>query len=240
MGKPFSTKSTGPSGQENSSKSTAARETGIRIIGDPFPAIPDLPVPSGLIRPPLVQKSSSSSGLVSGLVHLSMDDQEMDNSDLSTMNDDDDPLEYSTPPPLPPPVTPPLRGSDHHGVGVGGAKTLSTPHKASMLIQTQSISSSEGVQEIGLLPSWINVRHSAPGAEPDIWQRALAMRTRTQLAARSNSSIARVGVSEETQATQANARKKVKAKPLNELKVERSFFFSADAWMNQTRVGLDF
>ena len=164
----------------------------------------------------------------------------MDNSDISTVDDDDDPLEYLTPPPLPPPpppvVVPPLPGSDHHGVGVGEAKTLSTPHNADILIQTQSISNSEGVQEVGLLPSWINVRHSAPGAEPDLWQRALAIRTRTQLAARSNSSIARVDVSEETQVTA----RKVKAKPLNELKVERSFFFSADAWMNQTRVGSGF
>jgi hypothetical protein len=81
------------------------------------------------------------------------------------------------------------------------------------------------------------VRHSAPGAEPDLWQRALAIRTQTQLA---NSSIARVDVpGETTQVTGAKARKKVKAKPLNEVKVERSFFFSADAWMNQTRAGLD-
>lgn len=215
MRKPPSTKSTGPSGPE---RVTATRESGIRIIDDPFSVIPE--VPSGLIKPALVQKSTSSSGLVSGLVHLSMDDQEMASPNLSNMGGDD-PLEYMTPPPLP--LPPP--GSDHHGVG--GAKTLSTAPEADILIQTQSVSK---VQEARLLPSWINVRHSAPDAEPDLWQRA---RTQTQLAARSNSSTAGVGPG-------ANARRKMKAKPLNGAKVEKSFFFSADAWMNQTRLGLGF
>jgi hypothetical protein len=82
-----------------------------------------------------------------------MNDQEMDNSDISTVDDDDDPLEYLTPPPPPLPtvVAPPLRGSDYHGVGVGEVKTLSTPHEADILIQTQSTSNSEGVQEVALL-----------------------------------------------------------------------------------------
>lgn len=238
MGKPLSTKSAGPSEQENDPMSKATRKTGIRIIDDPFPVISHPPVPSGLIRPAPVQKSSSSSVLVSGLGYLSMEDREKANPEPNNVDHDDDPLEYLTPPPLPlPPVTaPPMRGLD--GPGVGGAETLSTPRKADILLQPQSMSNSKVVQEVGLLPSWINVRHSAPDAEPDLWQRAFAARTQSQLVARSHSSTAGVDVPGETQATGTNARKKVKAKPLNEAKVDRSFFFSADAWMNQKRVGL--
>jgi len=154
----------------------------------------------------------------------------MANPDLNNLDDDDDdPLEYVTPPP----VTAPLpRESDHPGVG---AKTLSIPPRAEIVIQTQSISIV--AQEAGLLPSWINARHSAADAEPDLWHRALAARTQTQSATQSNSSTATVG---KTQVPGPNVRKKVKAKPLNAAKVERSFSFFADAWMKQTRVGLGF
>lgn len=236
MGIPLSAKSTGPSGQQNGSKSTPTGETG---IDDPFLAIP---VPSGLIRPALVQKSSFSSALVSGLGHLSMDDREKANPDPRNVDHDDDPLEYMTPPPLPLPLpvaAPPMRGLDYHGDGVGGAKTFTTPRKADILIQTQSISNPKVVQELGLLPSWINMRHSAPDADPDLWQRAFAARTQSPLAARSHASTAGVDAPGETQATGRNVRK-VKAKPLNGAKVDRSFFFSADTWMNQTRAGLGF
>lgn len=138
---------------------------------------------------------------------------------------DDDPLEYLTPPQPPPAALPSL-----------DPPRLPSPSEPSTL-PTDVVS--ELTVKLVLLPAWISSRHSAPDAEPDLWERRRQARGHSNAKQRSVMSTSHNSGTKGEGFLPTSSRRKFKAqhlssrtgKDVGQGATQTPFFFSVDEWM---------
>ncbi|PPQ70530.1 hypothetical protein CVT26_013988 [Gymnopilus dilepis] len=131
---------------------------------------------------------------------------------------DDDGLEYLTPPQRAPAALPP----------VDPPRTPPEPLPSDQpAVPTNVVSVSALTTKLLLLPAWIDSRHTAPDAEPDLWERRRRILERGK---RNDPTAGRGGKSSRGRKSKAHH---LNSSGLGVTSSKSSFFFSADDWMRQ-------
>ncbi|KDR75330.1 hypothetical protein GALMADRAFT_547698 [Galerina marginata CBS 339.88] len=220
-------------------------DAGIRVIDDPFiDSVSSVKMTAPLVpKPSLIQRqrSSSSSALVSGFIDLTVstdEDSAMHDEDRANGSDDDnDTLEYLTPPQPPAALLPSPEPPNAHA------------HNEPITVLSDP--SASATTHPLLLPAWINARRTALDEEPYLWQRATRGGQAYRRSTTANQLVSNATASPKVYGPPKiipglSRRKKFTARcfiPSNGKKPEKNvahspFWFDANLWAEQKMVAL--